>query len=156
MIDYKESDERYQISKIDEEEMIECIEVLKLRKLSSQNKKYDLKKDSDEINQMDMSDDKKPDERDQIRKNDEEKKTENIEVLKLGKLSSQKNLGNIEKYCDKIIWMDISDDMKSNERNQISKNDKVKVSDVIELLKLRKLILQKNIDNVEKESDEGN
>ena len=43
-----------------------------------------------------MSDDKKSDERDEIIKNDEEKVTEDIEVLKLGKLSSQKNIDNIE------------------------------------------------------------
>ena len=39
---------------------------------------------------MDMSDDKESDERYQISKNDEEKVTEDIEVLKLRKLSSQK------------------------------------------------------------------
>ena len=47
-----------------------------------------------------MSDDKKSDEREQISKNDEEKVTEDIEVLKLGKLSSQKNIDNIEKYSN--------------------------------------------------------
>ena len=46
---------------------------------------------------MDMSDDKESNKRDQISKNDEEKVTEDIEVLKLGKLSSQKNIDNIEK-----------------------------------------------------------
>ena len=60
------------------------IEVLKLRKLSSQKKIDYLGKYSDEINQMDMSDDKESDERDHISKNDEEKVTEDIEVLKLG------------------------------------------------------------------------
>ena len=44
-----------------------------------------------------MSDDKESDERDQISKNYEEKLTEDIEFLKLGKLSSQKNMDNIEK-----------------------------------------------------------
>ena len=43
-----------------------------------------LEKESDEINQMDMSDDKESDERDQISKNDEEKVTEDIKTLKLG------------------------------------------------------------------------
>ena len=46
---------------------------------------------------MDMSDDKESDEGYHISKNDEEKVTEDIEVLKLGKLSSQKNIDNIEK-----------------------------------------------------------
>ena len=39
---------------------------------------------------MDMSDDKESDERDQISKNDEEIVTDDIEVLKMGKLSSQR------------------------------------------------------------------
>ena len=73
------------------------IEVLKLQKLSSQKKINYLERESDEINQMDMSDDKESDERYQISRNDEEKVTEDIEVLKLGKLSSQKNIDNIEK-----------------------------------------------------------
>ena len=46
---------------------------------------------------MDMSDDKESDKRDQISKIDKEKVTEDIEVLKLGKLSSQKYIENIEK-----------------------------------------------------------
>ena len=45
---------------------------------------------------MDMSDDKESDERDQISKNNEEKGTDDIEVLKLGKLNSKKNDDNIE------------------------------------------------------------
>ena len=44
-----------------------------------------------------MSDDKESDKRDQISKIDEEKVTGDIEVLKLGKLSLQKNIDNIEK-----------------------------------------------------------
>ena len=47
-----------------------------------------LEKEYDEMYQMDMSDDKKYDERYHISKNDEEKVTEDIEVLKLGTLSS--------------------------------------------------------------------
>ena len=39
-IDGKKPDEIYQIRKIDEENMIEDIEVLKLKKLSSQKKVY--------------------------------------------------------------------------------------------------------------------
>ena len=44
-----------------------------------------------------MSDAKESDERDQISKNDEEKVTEDIEFSKQGKLSSLKNIDNIEK-----------------------------------------------------------
>ena len=46
---------------------------------------------------MDVSDDKDSDERYQISKNDEESVTDVIEVLKMGKLSSQKNIENVEK-----------------------------------------------------------
>ena len=96
MIDDKESDERYQIGEKKEETLNTDIEVLKLRKLSSQKKDY-LEKYPDEINHMDMSDDKESDERYQMSKNDKEKVTEYIKFLKLGKLSSQRNIENIEK-----------------------------------------------------------
>ena len=46
--------------------------------------------------------------------------------------------------------MDMSDNKESEERDQIIKNDKEKVTDVIEVLKLKTLSSQKNIDNVEK------
>ena len=46
---------------------------------------------------MDISDDKGSDEKYWKSKNDEEKVTKNIEVLKLVKLSSQKNIDNTEK-----------------------------------------------------------
>ena len=49
-------------------------------------------------------------------KNDEEKVTEDIEVLKLGKLSSQKNIDNIEREYDERNQMDISDYRDSGER----------------------------------------
>ena len=44
-----------------------------------------------------MSDDKESDERDQISKNDEERVTNDIIVLKLGKLGMQINIDKIEK-----------------------------------------------------------
>ena len=44
----------------------------------------------------------------------------------------------------------MSDDKDSDERDQISKNDEVKMSNVIEDLKLGKLSSHKNLDNVEK------
>ena len=56
-----------------------------------------LKKYHDEMNQMNMSDDNKSDKRYQMSKIEEEKVTEDIEVLKLGKLISQKNIDNINK-----------------------------------------------------------
>ena len=108
------------------------------------------------MNPMDMSDDKESNERYQISKNDEVKVSDVIEDLKLGKLISHKNLDNVEKESDVINQMDMSDENDSDERDQISKNDEVNVSDVIEDLKLGKLILNKNIDNVEKESDKRN
>ena len=53
-----------------------------------------------------MSDDNESDERDQIGKNDEENLTEDIEVLKLGKSSSQKNIDKIENNLMKEIgWI---------------------------------------------------
>ena len=97
-----------------------------------------------------MSDDKESDKRDQISKIDEEKVTGDIEVLKLGKLSLQKNIDNIEKAYDDRNWMDMSDDNESDERDQISKNDEEKVTDDIEVLKLGKLSSKKNDENIEK------
>ena len=105
MIDDKEYDEIYQIGENKEETLNTDIEVLKLQKLSLHKKNY-LEKESNEIKQMDMIDDKESDERNHINKNDEEKVTEDIEVLKLGKLSLQKNKDNIEKNVMKeIVWI---------------------------------------------------
>ena len=105
MIDDKEYDERYQIGENKEETLNTDIEVLKLQKLSLHKKNY-LEKESNEIKQMDMIDDKESDERNHINKNYEEKVTEDIEVLKLGKLSLQKNKDNIEKNVMKeIVWI---------------------------------------------------
>ena len=63
---------------------------------------------------------------------------EDIKVLKLQKLSSQKKY-YLEKKYDEINRMDMSDKKYSYERYHISKKYEVKVSDVIEDLKLRKL-----------------
>ena len=53
-----------------------------------------------------MSDDKEYDEIDQISKNDEEKVTEDIEVLKLGKLISQKIQTILKNILIKLIrWI---------------------------------------------------
>ena len=50
----------------------------------------------------------------------------------------------------------MSDNRESDEREQISKNYEVKVSDVIEDLKLGKSSSHKDVDNVETESDKIN
>ena len=61
-----------------------------------------------------MSDNKESEERDQIIKNDKEKVTDVIEVLKMEKLSSQKNMENVEKESDGINWIDVSDNKDSD------------------------------------------
>ena len=111
-----------------------------LRPIRNIQKNY---KQTDEIYQEVLIDDKESDERDQIIGFDEEKMIENIEVLKLQKLSSHKIYIYLEKESDEINPMDMSDNKKYDEREQISKNDEVKVSDVIENLKLVKLSLHK-------------
>ena len=50
----------------------------------------------------------------------------------------------------------MSDDKDSDERDHISKNNEVKVSDVIEDLKIGKLSLHENLDNVDKYSNKRN
>ena len=124
--------------------------------MSSQKYIDNIDKDYDESNWMYMSDDKDSDERYQISKNNEEKVSDVIEVLKLGKLSTQKNIDNVQKESDENNWMDMSDDKKYDKRDQISTNDEIIVADVIEVLKQGKLSTQKNIDNVDKEYDKRN
>ena len=97
-----------------------------------------------------MRDDKESDGRDQIGVNDD------IEVLKLGKLSLQKNIDNIEKSCGESNCIDISDDKDSDEIDKIGVNDEERLNDDIEVLELVKLSSQKNIDNIEKEYDKIN
>ena len=58
MIDDKDSDERYKISKNDEEILTGDIEVFKLGKQSSKGNDDNIDKEYDEINRMEMSDDK--------------------------------------------------------------------------------------------------
>ena len=50
----------------------------------------------------------------------------------------------------------MSDNVDSDERKQINKNDEVKVSDIAEELKLGKSSSHKYVDNVETESDKKN
>ena len=102
----------------DEEMVTDDIEVLKLVKLSSQKHIKNIEKESDERNSMDMIDDKEPDKRDQICAHVEERVTDDIEVLKLKKLSAQKNLDNIEKESDERNRMDTIYDKEYDERDQ--------------------------------------
>ena len=90
--------------------MTEDIEVFKLVKLNSKKNYDNIEKEYYERNWIDMSDDKYPDEIDQIDKNNEERVTNDIDVLKLGNFGSKKNADNIEKESDEINWMDMIDD----------------------------------------------
>ena len=60
---------------------------------------------------------------------------EDIEIFKLKNLNSQKNI-YLENESDEINPMDMSDNKDFDEREQISKNYEVKVSDVVEYLKV--------------------
>ena len=73
------------------------IGVLKLGKFGPQKKTDNIEKESDERNRMGVGDDQDSDEIYQISKYDEERVTDDIEVLKLVKLSSNKNMDNAEK-----------------------------------------------------------
>ena len=81
-----------------------------------------VEKESDEMNPMDMSDDKDSDERYQIIQYDELKVSDVIKDLKLGNLSLHKNLDNVEKESDKRKRINTSDDKDSTERDKTSKN----------------------------------
>ena len=62
---------------------------------------------------MDMIDDKKSDERYQIGENHEDRLTDDIRKLKLGILSSQKSLENIDKESNEINQIYMIDDKES-------------------------------------------
>ena len=49
----------------------------------------------------------------------------------------------------------MGDNMDSDKREQINKNNKVKVSDIVKDLKLGKSSSHKNVDNVETESEKN-
>ena len=61
----------------------------------------------------------------------------------LKKLSSQKNIDNIEKEYDERNRMDMSDDKECDEIYQIGENDEEMVTDDIEVLKLGKWLRRK-------------
>ena len=110
LIDDRESDERDQISKNDEEKIIEDIEIMKLQNMISQKIYIYLEQESDEINPKDRSDKKYSDEREQISKNDEVKVSDIVEDLKVGKLSSHKYVDNVDTEPDKRYMLDISNE----------------------------------------------
>ena len=103
-----------------------------------------------------MIDDKEYDERDQIGENDEDRLNDDIEVLKLGKLSSKRYIDNIDKWSDEINRIDMIYNQESDERDQVGENDKYILTDDIEFLKLWTLSSHKNIENIDKESNEIN
>ena len=70
--------------------------------------------------------------------------------MKLIKFSSERYIDNVEKEYDERNWIDMSDEKDSDERYQMGENDEEIVTDDIEVLKLVKFSLQKNIDNIEK------
>ena len=78
------------------------------------------------------------------------KKIEDIEIMKLQNLSSHKYIYiYLEKESDEIHPKNMSDNKYSGEREQISKNGEVKLSYIVEDLKVGKLSLHKYVDNVE-------
>ena len=93
----KESDEINQIGENDENRITVNIEVLKLVTLSPKKYIYNIEKGYDEINRINMIGDKESDGRDHIGENHEEILTDDIEVLKLVKLSYKRYIDNIDK-----------------------------------------------------------
>ena len=76
--------------------------------------------------------------------------------MQLENLRPQRNIENNGKKSDEIYQINMIDDKESDERDKIGKNKEETQDTYIEVLKLRKLSLQKNIDYLEKESDERN
>ena len=126
MIYDKESDERYQISKFDED-LFWRYRNLGGAKIDFTETNIYPEKEFDEINPIDMNDNKDTDEREHVSKNDEVNISDGIEDLKVVKLSSHKYVGNVETES-----VDMSDDNYSTERYDISKYDGETLTDVDE------------------------
>ena len=94
---------------------------MELEKLISQGNIENIDKESDKRNQINMIDDKKSGERAQVSENKEETLNTDVGVLKLVKLSLQKNKDNIEKEYDEINCIDMSDDKESDEVKMVKK-----------------------------------
>ena len=104
-----------------------------------------------------MIDVKYSDERDQKSKVYEEKIIEEIEITKLKILSSKIYIYiYLRGESDKINSKDMCDNIDSDKRKQINKKNEVKVSDIVENLKVGKLSSHKYVHNVETESDKNN
>ena len=65
-------------------------------------------------------------------------------------MSSKIYIDNIDKIYDERNRIYIIDDKGSDERYQISENDKNRLTEDMEFLKVVTLISQKNIENVDK------
>ena len=72
-----------------------------------------------------MIEDNKYDEGNHIGKNDEDRWTDDIEVLKLGTLSSKTDIYKIVKWSDERNRINIIDDKESDERDHIGENDEI-------------------------------
>ena len=70
--------------------------------------------------------------------------------MKLGILISQRYIENIDKKYDEINLIDIIDDKKDYEKNQIGENYGDISTDDIEVFKLRTFISTKDIYDIEK------
>ena len=82
-----------------------------------------------------MIDAKESNEGIQICENDEDRLTEDIDVLKLGTLSSKRYIYNIEKESDLRNWIYMIDEKESDEIVQIGENYEDILNDDIEVLK---------------------
>ena len=76
--------------------------------------------------------------------------TDDIEFLKPVELSSKIYIDNIDTEYDERNWIDMIDNKETGERDHIGENDEERLTDDIDLLKMGKLISQKNIDNIDK------
>ena len=105
-----------------------------------------------------MSDNKNSNEREQKSKNDEVKVSDAVDDLEVGKLSSHKYVENVETESDKINLVDMSDNKDSVERDEISKNYYVILTDADEESEEIEKINKKEQDGLESdklETDEG-
>ena len=77
-----------------------------------------------------------------------------VEDLKMGKMSSHKYVDNVETESDKINLVDMSDEKDSVERDEISKNDDVTLTDVDEESKEIDKMNKKEQDGLESDKEE--
>ena len=111
--------------------------------LRSQINIENIYKQIDEINQINMTNENVPDEKNQIGESDEYRSTDDMEVLKLGTLCSKRNIYGIEKEYDETNQINIIDDKESDERYQINENEEEILNTDIEFLLLGNLVRRK-------------